>query len=408
MAEFPMQDSTVPGTAPAEARFLAARGPTILQVLPALQTGGVERGTCDMAAALMEAGWRAMVASAGGPMVREIERAGAVHVVLPLDTKNPVRIWRNGARLADLVRAWKVDLIHARSRAPAWSAFLASQRTGVPLVTTFHGTYNNQNDLKRRYNSIMTRGVRVIAISDFIAEHVRREHGCPDDRIRIIPRGVDIRSFDPEAVQHDRIIKLAREWRIADGLPVVMLPGRLTRWKGQGVLIDAMARLGRRDVQAVLVGADQGRTAYRAELEALIARYGLEGTVRIVDHCNDMPAAYMLADVVVSASTDPEAFGRVVAEAGAMGRPVIVSGHGGAREIVREGETGWLTPPADSSALAEALAHALDLPIEARRALAATAIAHVRARYTKAEMCAATLDVYAEILGASGASPRNA
>ena len=159
-----MQDSTVPGTAPAEARFLAARGPTILQVLPALQTGGVERGTCDMAAALMEAGWRAMVASAGGPMVREIERAGAVHVVLPLDTKNPVRIWRNGARLADLVRAWKVDLIHARSRAPAWSAFLASQRTGVPLVTTFHGTYNNQNDLKRRYNSIMTRGVRVIAI----------------------------------------------------------------------------------------------------------------------------------------------------------------------------------------------------------------------------------------------------
>ncbi len=404
-----MQASTAARQTPVPPRFAAAAGPTVLQVLPALQTGGVERGTCDMAAALMDAGWRAVVASAGGPMVRELERAGAVHVSLPLDTKNPVAVWRNAARLADLVAAWRVDLVHARSRAPAWSALWACRRAGVPLVTTFHGTYNNQNALKRHYNGIMTRGARVIAISDFIAEHVRVAHGCPPERIRVIPRGVDIRSFDPEAVRPERIIKLARDWRLADGLPVVMLPGRLTRWKGQTVLIDAMARLGRRDVQAVLVGADQGRTAYRAELEASIGRLGLDGIVRIVDHCTDMPAAYMLADVVVSASTDPEAFGRVVAEAGAMGRPVIVSGHGGAREIVLDGRTGWLTPPADSSALAEALAHALGLSLESRRELAAAAIAHVRARYTKAEMCAATIAVYSEVLaergGGAGAEP---
>jgi glycosyltransferase involved in cell wall biosynthesis len=405
MAEHPAQLSMTARSVSVADRFRAATGPTVLQVLPALQTGGVERGTCDMAAALMDAGWRAVVASAGGPMVRELERAGAVHVTLPLGTKNPLGIWRNAARLAGLVAEWSVDLVHARSRAPAWSAYWASRRTGVPLVTTFHGTYNNQNALKRHYNAIMTRGARVIAISDFIAEHVRVEHGCPVDRIRVIPRGVDIRSFDPEAVRPDRIVTLARSWRLADGLPVVMLPGRLTRWKGQTVLIDAMARLGRRDVQAVLVGADQGRTAYRAELEALIARYGLEGVVRIVDHCNDMPAAYMLADVVVSASTDPEAFGRVVAEAGAMGRPVIVAGHGGAREIVLDGETGWSTPPADSSALAEALARALDMPLAARQVLAATAIAHVRARYTKAAMCAATLAVYAELLDATQPGP---
>jgi glycosyltransferase involved in cell wall biosynthesis len=177
-----------------------------------------------------------------------------------------------------------------------------------------------------------------------------------------------------------------------------MLPGRLTRWKGQTVLIDAVARLGRRDVQAVLVGADQGRTAYRAELEDRIRRAGLESIMRIVDHCNDMPAAYMLADVVVSASTDPEAFGRVVAEAQAMGRPVIVSGHGGAREIVRPDETGWLTPPADSSALAEALAHALALDPETRAALADRAIRHVRENFTRERMCSATLDVYEEVL----------
>lgn len=395
------QPITATGAAAPSARFLEADGPTVLQVLPALHTGGVERGTCDMAAAIMDAGWRAIVASAGGPMTRELERAGALHVTLPLDTKNPLAMRANASKLVEVIERWKVDLVHARSRAPAWSALWATERTKVPLITTFHGTYNIQNAFKRQYNAVMTKGVRVIAISEFISEHMLAEYGCAMDRVRVIPRGVDIRSFDPDAVKPERVIKLARDWRLTDGLPVIMLPGRLTRWKGQTVLIDAMARLGRRDVQAVLVGADQGRTAYREELEQRISQYGLEGIVRIVDHCNDMPAAYMLADVVVSASTDPEAFGRVVAEAGAMGRPIIVSGHGGAREIVIDGETGWLTPPADSSALAEALAHALSLTPETRRALAERAMAHVRARYTKAQMCAATLGVYEEVLGLS-------
>jgi glycosyltransferase involved in cell wall biosynthesis len=390
----------VPRMPAPHARFQAATGPVVLQVLPALQTGGVERGTCDMAAALMDAGWRAIVASAGGPMTRELERVGALHLTLPLNSKNPFVVWRNAARLAEICARWRVDIVHARSRAPAWSALRATRRAGIPFVTTFHGTYNAGNALKRRYNAVMTAGDRMIAISDFIADHVRAEYDCPPERIRVIPRGVDIRSFDPDAVKPERIIRLSREWRLADGAPVIMLPGRLTRWKGQGVLIDAMARLGRRDVQAVLVGADQGRTAYRAELEAQVARYGLEGVVRIADHCADMPAAYRLADIVVSASTDPEAFGRVVAEAGAMGRPVIVSGHGGAREIVVDGVTGWLTPPADSSALAEALARALDLPLAERQRLAAAAIAHVRAHYTKAAMAEATIAVYEELLAA--------
>lgn len=403
------QISMPAGASTPSERFLASAGPTVLQVLPALHTGGVERGTCDMAAAIMDAGWRAVVASSGGPMTRELERAGALHVNLPLDSKNPLTLRANAGKLVDVIARWKVDLVHARSRAPAWSAFWATERAGVPLITTFHGTYNVQNAFKRQYNAVMTKGVRVIAISDFISEHMLAEYGAEMGRVRVIPRGVDIRSFDPDAVKAERVIKLAREWRLPDGVPVIMLPGRLTRWKGQTVLIDAMARLGRRDVQAVLVGADQGRTAYREELEQRIHRYGLDGIVRIVDHCTDMPAAYMLADVVVSASTDPEAFGRVVAEAGAMGRPIIVSGHGGAREIVIDGETGWLTPPADSSALAEAVQHALSLPPETRRTLAEKAIAHVRERYTKAQMCAATLGVYEEVLDearAAASKPR--
>jgi glycosyltransferase involved in cell wall biosynthesis len=179
---------------------------------------------------------------------------------------------------------------------------------------------------------------------------------------------------------------------------VVTLPGRLTRWKGQAFLIEAMARLRRNDVRCLLVGSDQGRIDYRRELEALIGRHGLDEVVRIVDHCDDMPAAYMLTDVVISASTDPEAFGRVIAEAQALGRPVIASDHGGARETVIAGETGWLTPPGDAAALADAIERVLGLGGTARRTLAEKAIAHVRRNFSRDAMCAKTLDVYNEVL----------
>jgi glycosyltransferase involved in cell wall biosynthesis len=269
---------------------------------------------------------------------------------------------------------------------------------GVPFVTTFHGTYNFGNPIKRWYNSIMARGTRVIAISDFIAKHAIENYGVSPAIVRVIHRGVDIARFDPARVSAERVIKLARDWRLPDGLPVIMLPGRLTRWKGQTLLIDAAAKLGRRDVVVLFVGSDQGRTSYRRELENLVRKRGLEGIVRIVDHCNDMAAAYMLADVVVSASTDPEAFGRVVAEAQAMGRPVVAPEHGGAPEILKPGETGWLFRAGDSDGLAEALRAALALDPAARDDLAGHAIAHVNDRFTKARMCAATLDVYEEVL----------
>jgi glycosyltransferase involved in cell wall biosynthesis len=378
-------------------------GPCVLQVLPSLTTGGVERGTIDVAQALVAAGWRAVVASSGGALVREIERAGAAHVTLPVDSKNPLVIRRNIARLEQVIREYEVDLIHARSRAPAWSAYFAAKRAKRPFVTTFHGTYAIENRLKRWYNAIMTKGQRVIAISDFIGEHVVAEYGVARERVRVIHRGVDITSFDSARVSAERVIWMAREWRLPDGVPIIMLPGRLTRWKGQGVLIEAVARLARRDVCCLLVGADQGRAEYRRELEELVRARGLEGIVLSVDHCRDMPAAYMLADVVVSASTDPEAFGRVVAEAQAMGRPVIATDHGGAREIVRAGETGWLVPPGDAGALAEALAVALALDLPARQALGAAAIALVRASFNRERMCADTLAVYQEVLTESGA-----
>lgn len=373
---------------------------TVLQVLPAMGAGGgVERGTVEIASAVVQAGGRALVASAGGPLVHDLARVGAEHVELPMDSKNPVTMWRNVDRLAQVIHAEKVDIVHARSRAPAWSARAAAKRTGAHFVTTFHGTYGAGNHLKRVYNSVMTRGERVIAISQFIAGHIRQLYGVPSNKIRVIHRGVDLERFDPAKVTAQRVVNLATDWMLPDGMSVIMLPGRLTRWKGQPVVIDALSRLKRRDIRCLLVGGDQGREDYRAELESMIADRNLNEVVRLVDHCDDMPAAYMLTDVVISASTDPEAFGRVVAEAQALGRPVIATDHGGAKETVIPGETGWLVPPGDADALAAAIEKVLALDSAQRSTLAGKAIANVRDNFSKDTMCAKTLDVYDEVLG---------
>jgi len=372
----------------------ATRPPAILQVLPALVSGGVERGTLEIAEALVAAGHRALVASAGGPLVGPLERLGARHVTLPLRGKNPVALWRNAAALAALVRAEGVGIIHARSRAPAWSALLAARRTGAHFVTTYHGTYNEGLPGKRLYNSVMARGERVIAISRFIADHIRARHGTDPGRIRVIPRGVDPRRFDPAQVAPARIAALRAEWRVPEGRQAVMLPGRLTRWKGQTVLLEAMARLPG-DALVLLVGAGSG--GFRQELAARAAALGLGDRVRLCGHTEDMPAALLLADLVVHASTDPEAFGRTVIEAQAMARPVIAADLGAPRETVEEGVTGWRVPPGDPGALAAAIAAALALPPAARQALGDRARAHVLARYTTQAMQEATLAVYREL-----------
>lgn len=372
------------------------RKATVLQVLPRLVAGGVERGTVDVAAALTAYGWNAIVASAGGPMVHELERAGATHVTLPLASKNPFVIRANTDRLAELIRRLNVDIVHARSRAPAWSARYAAKRTGRHFVTTFHNAYGRGSFLKHRYNAIMATGERVIGISHFVAEHAASVYGVPAERLRMIPRGVDLNRFDPDKMRPERLIPLMKAWRLPDGVPVVLLPGRLTRWKGQLVLIEAIARLRRPEVHAVILGS--GTARYRRELEEAITRTGMGSSFRFVDNCTDIAAAYMLADVVVSASTSPEGFGRVIVEAQAMGRPVVATAHGGALETVVPGETGWLVPPSDPAALADALTQALDQDGAARMAMTQRQIAHVRAHFSSALMAQRTLSVYEELV----------
>lgn len=393
---------TVSDTTSMTAGPSTGRMPVVLQVLPSLGGGGVERGTVEMTAALTEAGWTALVVSSGGPMVRDIERAGGKHIQLPVHSKNPFVMRKNIGRLAKVISEHGVDLIHARSRAPAWSALAAARRTRTPFVTTVHGPYGFGLPFKRLYNSVMTRGDRVIAISEFIRGYILDNYRKVDpDHIRIIHRGVNINVFDPVKTTAARVIHLANEWRIPDGVPVVMLPGRLTRWKGHRVLFEALARLKDRPLRCLIVGDDQGRSGYRRDLDALINKLGLQGVVHIVGECRDMAAAYKLSDVVVSASTEPEAFGRIVAEAQAIGKPVIAPNHGAAPEILLPEVTGWLVPPNDPQALARALEKALDLDTGAREQLAQAAIARVRNNFTTAKMCDATIAVYRELLDRS-------
>lgn len=390
---------------PARARL----APVVLQVLPSLETGGggVERATIDIAAAITASGAPAFVASSGGHLVNELDRCGAKHITMPLASKNPLVMRRNVRRLVDVIERCGINIVHARSRAPAWSARVAARRTGCSFITTFHGTYNYGNGItgawKKRYNAVMADGEIVIANSEFIADHLRTRYGVAEDRLRTVPRGVDLNVFDPVKTTVARVVGLANRWNLPDDASVVMLPGRLTRWKGQLLFIDALSLLKERmgaanfSVVGLLVGSDQGREAYRAGLERKIKSLGLAGQVQVLGHCPDMAAAYMLTDVVVSASTDPEAFGRVVAEAQAMGRPVVVAGHGGAAEQVIVNETGWLFSPGNAKALAGALADALAIDADARARLADTATRHVRHRYSKTGMCSATLDIYAEL-----------
>ena len=372
---------------------------TVLQVLPALDKGGVERGTVDLARYLVQEGHRAIVASEGGPLVRELESIGATHVTLPLATKNPLGIWLNGGRLARVIRRHGVDLVHARSRAPAYSARAAAQKTGVPFVTTFHAVYSGyQRKLKRRYSSILAEGDRVIAISDYVAQHLKEVYGVDPAKIRTIHRGVDVEQFAPDRVRGMRVQALAERFAIDTEHKVVMLPARVARTKGHLLLLRAVARMERQDFLVVFVGPDDPESGFSKQLHALVRSTGLLARVRFAGGCDDMPAALALADVVAVPSTNEEGFGRTSIEAQAMGRPVVVTDAGGLPETVIQASTGWVVPVDDPAELAKALDLALSMPPEALERLAQRARIWVTDNFTAQRMCMKTLLVYRELL----------
>ncbi len=372
--------------------------PVIMQIIPELGAGGAEQGCIDIAEVIVRAGAKAIIVSNGGYRVPELTRFGAIHINLPVHSKNPVVMWRNISRLQKLIKRHNVDIVHARSRAPAWSAWRACKNTNAHFITTCHAPYNISGEAKRIYNGSIAQGEIVIAISDYVAAYLRENYNIDPERIRIIHRGIPMEKFHPTAVTPERLITLSKEWRIPDGANIIMMPGRITRWKGHHVLIEAIDKLDRDDIFCVMIGSDQGRSEYRKELEETISQKNIGDKVRIVEHCHDMPAAYMLSTVVVSASTDPEGFGRVPVEAQAMGRPIIATDHGGAKETVLRGQTGWLIPPSDPDALKIAIEEALLLNPTQRAVLATRSMAHVAANFTREKMAEQTLNVYAELL----------
>jgi glycosyltransferase involved in cell wall biosynthesis len=386
--------------------------PTILQIIPDLDTGGAERTTVEIAAAIVAAGGRAMVLSRGGRMTDDLARAGGEHLVFPAATKNPLRLAANALAIASMIEREGIDLVHARSRAPAWSALAAARRTGRAFVTTYHGAYNEEGRAKKLYNGVMARGDLVIANSNYTADLVMSRYATPPARIRVIHRGVDGAIFDPARIAADRIAALRSAWGIGAGSRIVLHAARLTGWKGQSVVIEA-ARLLRetapdlaRDTAFVLAGDAQGRDDYRAGLRKQIAAAGLDGAVRLVGHVSDIPAAFATSWLGVVASTEPEAFGRAATESQVMGCPVIATDIGAPPETVltperagRDHMTGWLVPPDDPAALAAALAAGLALTAEQRGEIGARARAHVLDRFSLFAMRQRTLAVYDELLG---------
>ncbi len=378
-------------------------GRTILQLIPDLDTGGAERTVLDVTEAVVAAGGRALVASKGGRLVPELEARGGELVGMDMGSKNPVVIFRNANQIASLVAEEGIGLIHARSRAPAWSGWRAAQATGTPFVTTYHGAYSGTSGAKKVYNSVMAKGDLVIANSRWIGEHIKAVHGVGDDRIVIIPRGVDLNLFDPARVSPARPQAVRQGWGLGetDRRLVLLLPARLTSWKGQALALAALARLDadeRARLVLVLAGDAQGRRAFQEALETQIAQSGLAGSVLVTGHCSDMPAAFAACDIVVAPSLRPEAFGRTAIEAAAMARPVIAADHGGARETVIDGETGALFPPGDAGSLAAALRSLVQVGPAARAGMGRAGQENVRRHFSKRGLQTATLSVYTALM----------
>ena len=374
----------------------------ILQVLPALGQGGVERGTLEIASALTTAGIPNAVASAGGRLVRALEECGTDHLLLPIDKKNPFTLRKCAKKLAEYCKAEGVTLMHVRSRAPAWAVKWASEMCGVKWIATFHGVYGTEPRIfKIPYNRIMLKGERTIAVSDYVRRHILDNYsGVDPERIVRIYRGAETDVFSPDAVpKEDAEAKKTKQYGFEGDRPVITIAGRLTRLKGQEVFFEALSMMRNRRFGVLVLGSDQGRVEYSDHLRTIAGKLSDETRVVFRDHTSQMQVVYALSDIVVNASTQPESFGRTITEAQASGCLVLATAHGGACETVKDGETGFLVPPGDAKAMAAKLDEMLEMSAEAKAKMRAAAVESVRSNFSTARMCEETLALYRELHG---------
>lgn len=380
---------------------------TVLQILPSLTSGGIERGVVEMNNYLVKNGYNSIVLSSGGKMVYQIEQGGGKHITLNVATKNPLKMWSNISKIKKIIIENNVDVVDVKSRAPAWSAYFACKRAKCPLITSIHGNYSISkfpiSIFKKLYNSSMVKGDYIVCVSNYVKDYAFKNYKkfkekYANNKVKIIHRGVDIKVFNPEIESKERIVRLINSMSLPNDKSIILLPGRLTEWKGQLYFMDVLAKLKHKDYLCLIVGDAKGHEKYRDRLKQKIKDLKLDGYVRLENHVLDMAALYMISNIVVSSSIRGEAFGRIVPEAQAMERMVIGTAIGGSLETVIDGKTGWLVKPEDKDKFAETIDMILDMPIEKRLEIGKKARKHIINDFTIDKMCEKTVDVYNEAI----------
>ena len=377
----------------------------VLQVIPKLGYGGAETGCYDIAHFLPENNCGSFLATSGGALLKFVKKDKVKLIRLPVHSKNPLLILFNTLVLIIYIFLFKINIIHARSRAPAWSCYFASIITRRIFVTTFHGTYNFKSNLKKFYNSIMLRAKLTIAGSNFIFSHINEnysEYLSKEKKLRVIYRGINVDYFNSKNISVLKQEKLKQEWSLSSNKFTILLPGRLTYWKGQEKFIEALNILiedfNIANFQAIILGSDQGRKVYAKKLINLVQRYSLNKKIKFIQHCNEMPIAYSLADVVVSASIEPEAFGRVSVEAQSMGKPIVASNIGGSKETIINKKTGFLYKHDDPRELAKILNTVIQLSTDELKFIGNEGRKNITKKFDVETMCESNLKEYKRLI----------
>ena len=377
----------------------------VLQVIPKLGYGGAETGCYDFAHYLHEMRCKSYIITSGGELIKYIDKKKVTVIKLPVQSKNPLLILINSIIITCIIFFLNISIVHARSRAPAWSCYIATRITRRKFVTTFHGTYNFNNSIKKFYNSIMIKSDLLIAGSNFIFSHIQENYEKYLNRKKkflVIFRGINTEYFDPETLKQADVIKLKNSWKLDDGKKIILLPGRLTYWKGQEIFIESLSKFRSTNPQiefiGIILGNDQGRKVYGKKLERLVQQHRLSDVIKFVENCKIMPLAYELADIVISSSVEPEAFGRVAVEAQSMKKPIIASNIGGSNETIVNNKTGFLFESGSADSLSDMLTEVINLDTSTLNSIGNEGRKNVLKKFNIEKMCFNTYSEYKKLL----------
>ena len=377
----------------------------ILQIIPNMEIGGAERTVLEITSFLKDTNFSSLVLTSGGKLIDDLEKANIEVIKLKIDKKNPYSIIKNFFLFIKIFREKKINLVHVRSRAPAWSAIFAAKKLGIPVLTTWHGHVSNSSFIKKIYNSIMLKGDAVIANSIYTAENISKIYGINKNKIDIIPRGVDVNNFKKSDINSHEIIKIKENWKIFDKEKVIiLLPSRLTKWKGHEVAIEAINLLKGesffKNIVCLFAGEQKNSEKYIHNLNRLISSYSLEKKIRLIGKVENMPLAYHASDVILSPSIEPEPFGRIPIEAQASGKIIISCDAGAVKDTIKSGKnfTGFKAIPNNSESLADKIKIALKMENEEIQGMQKRAIMNVKNNFSLESMCKKTLEVYNRLL----------